>query len=63
MIETLTTANGNPIILPTPQGTRALAFSVETNFERMARRPGGPSRQQALRNARQAVRRFLAGRP
>jgi hypothetical protein len=48
-IELLRRANGHPIIFPYEN---ARVFPVETNFHRMARRPGGVSRQQALANAR-----------
>jgi len=40
----------------------AVVFSMETSFQRMARRPGGIPRQQALRNARTGVLRlFIRG--
>jgi len=44
-----------------PLSTRsAIVFSLETSFQRLARRPGGPPRQQALRNARTgALRLFI----
>jgi endonuclease III len=56
MIEQLTRANGNPIIVPARDGVRV--FPVETDFHRMARRPGGVSRQQALRNVQTEFERF-----
>jgi hypothetical protein len=38
----------------------AIVFSLETSFQRLARRPGGLPRQQALRNARTgALRLFI----
>jgi hypothetical protein len=40
---------------------RVIIFSVVTNFETMARRPGGLPRDQAVRNARIRVQR-LSGR-
>jgi hypothetical protein len=40
---------------------RAMIFQVVTNFETMARRPGGLPRDQALRNARIRVQQ-LSGR-
>jgi hypothetical protein len=40
---------------------RVVIFPVVTNFETMARRPGGLPRDQALRNARIRVQR-LTGR-
>ncbi len=55
-IELLTRANRNPIIVPAREGVRV--FPVETNFQRMARRPGGVSRQQALRNVRREFERL-----
>jgi hypothetical protein len=61
-IELLRPANGSPIVVPA--GHRVRVFPVETNFHRMARRPGGVSRPQALRNARteceRMARRILA---
>src|SRR6516225_4486321 len=51
MIELLTSANNNLIVVPAYRGVRALIFPVVTNFHKMARRPGGVPRQQALRNA------------
>jgi len=59
MIEALTIANAAPIIVPSRYGSQTVIFSVETNFQRMARRPGGISRQQALSNAQKALRRFF----
>jgi hypothetical protein len=41
--------------LPDSHGGRALIFLVDTNFQRMARRPGGIPRAQALRNAHTQV--------
>ena len=57
MIEMMRRANGNPIILPAYGNVRV--FPVETNFHRMARRPGGVSRQQALANARREFQRVF----
>jgi hypothetical protein len=59
MIEPLTFDNGDLIIVPVHRGARAVVFPVVTNFHRMARRPGGPSRREALRNARQELWRFV----
>jgi hypothetical protein len=41
MIELLTSANSNLIVVPAHHGVRALIFPVVTNFHMMARRPGG----------------------
>jgi hypothetical protein len=38
--------------------TRAIIFRVVTNFETMARRPGGVPRDQAVLNARIRVQRL-----
>jgi len=45
-----------------PLTTRsAIVFSLETSFQRLARRPGGLPRQQALLNARTgALRLFIS---
>jgi hypothetical protein len=51
MIERLTSENSNLIVVPARRGTGAVIFPVVTNFHRMASRPGGLSRQEALRNA------------
>jgi hypothetical protein len=59
MIELLTSANSNLIVVPAHRGVRALIFPVVTNFHKMARRPGGVSRQQALRNAQNELKRFV----
>jgi hypothetical protein len=61
MIEMMRRANGNPIILPAYGNVRV--FPVETNFHRMARRPGGVSRQQALRNVRTELERLARRAP
>jgi hypothetical protein len=37
----------------------ARVFPVETNFQKMARRPGGISRERALRNAKTEVLRLF----
>jgi hypothetical protein len=37
----------------------ARIFPVETNFQKMARRPGGISRERALRNAKTEVLRLF----
>lgn len=58
MIERLTSENSNLIVVPARLGARAVIFPVVTNFHRMASRPGGLSRQEALRNAQQELRRF-----
>jgi len=58
MIERLTSDNSNLIVVPARLGVRAVVFPVVTNFHRMARRPGGLSRQEALRNAQQELQRF-----
>jgi hypothetical protein len=55
MIGMLTPANAAPIMVPGRHSTRAIVFAVETNFQRMARRPGGLSRQQALMNAQREL--------
>ena len=39
MIELLTSANNNLIVVPAHRGVRALIFPVVTNFHKMARRP------------------------
>ena len=57
MIDLLIGAKGNPIIVSARDGVRV--FPVETNFHRMARRPGGVSRQQALRNVRAELERLV----
>jgi hypothetical protein len=59
MIELLTSADSNLIVVPAHRGARALIFPVVTNFHKMARRPGGVSRQQALRNAQRELERFV----
>jgi hypothetical protein len=59
MIELLTSDNNNLIVVPAHRGVRVLIFPVVTNFHKMARRPGGVSRQQALRNAQRELERFL----
>jgi hypothetical protein len=59
MIELLTCANSNLIVVPAHHGVRALILPVVTNFHMMARRPGGVSRQQALRNAQRELDRFV----
>jgi len=59
MIELLTSANNNLIVVPAHRGVRALIFPVVTNFHKMARRPGGVPRQQALRNAQRELQRFV----
>jgi hypothetical protein len=59
MIERLTSESGNPIVVPARLGAGAIVFPVVTNFHRMARRPGGLSRHEALRNAQQELRRFV----
>lgn len=60
MIERLTSDNSNLIVVPARRGAGALIFfPVVTNFHRMASRPGGLSRQEALRNAQQELRRFV----
>jgi hypothetical protein len=59
MIELRTSANSNLIVVPAHGGVRALIFPVVTNFHKMARRPGGVSRQQALRNAQNELKRFV----
>jgi hypothetical protein len=58
MIERLTSANSNLIVVPARRGAGALVFPVVTNFHRMASRPGGLTRQEALRNAQKELRRF-----
>jgi hypothetical protein len=58
MIERLTSDNSNLIVVPARLVVRAVVFPVVTNFHRMARRPGGLSRQEALRNAQQELQRF-----
>ena len=40
-------------------GNSAREFAVETNFQRMACRPGGIPRAQALRNAKKEVLRLF----
>jgi hypothetical protein len=40
----------------------ARIFSVETNFQKMARRPGGIQREQALMNAETELRRMFMER-
>jgi endonuclease III len=57
IIEPLTRADGDPIAIPAHVNARVLP--VETNFHRMARRPGGVSRQEALSNARKECQRVL----
>jgi hypothetical protein len=59
MIELPTSANSNFIVVPARHGVRTLIFPVVTNFHMMARRPGGVSRQQALRNAQRELDRFV----
>jgi hypothetical protein len=59
MIELLTSANSDLIVVPVHCRVRALIFPVMTNFHKMARRPGGVTRQQALRNAQKELERFV----
>jgi len=59
MIERLTSANSKLIVVPARRGAHAVIFPVVTNYHRMASRPGGLSRQEALRNAQQELRRFV----
>jgi hypothetical protein len=68
MIELPMSANSNLIVVPAHRGARVLIFPVVTNFHKMARRPGGVSRQQALMNAQKELERFVyrtmaTGRP
>ena len=68
MIELPMSANSNLIVVPAHCGARVLIFPVVTNFHKMACRPGGVSRQQALRNAQKELERFgsrttATGRP
>lgn len=60
MINALTIASADPIVVPCcySDRDRTVVFPVETNFQRMARRPGGLSRQQALHNAQRALQRI-----
>jgi hypothetical protein len=51
----------NPMNITPDRNARAFVFPVVTNFETMARRPGGPPREQAVLNARIRVQR-LSGR-
>jgi hypothetical protein len=55
--ELLRRADGNPIAVPAQVNARI--FPVETDFHRLARRPGGVSRQEALMNARRECQRVL----
>jgi hypothetical protein len=68
MVQLPTSANSKLIVAPVRRGMYALIFPVETNFHKMVRRPGGMSREQALRNAQRELRRFVhltmsAGQP
>jgi hypothetical protein len=42
-----------------PHSHRVFVFAVVTNFETMARRPGGLPRDKALLNARMRVQRLI----
>jgi hypothetical protein len=55
----MTSASSNLIVVPARRGAHAVIFPVVTNYHRMASRPGGLSRQEALRNAQQELRRFV----
>ncbi len=58
-IAALTTVNRAPIVVPSCYAARAIVFAVETNFQRMARRPGGLSRREALTNAQKELRQVM----
>jgi hypothetical protein len=58
MIQRLRSAYGNLIVAPR-RGAGAVIFPVVTNYHRMASRPGGLSRQEALRNAQKELQRFV----
>jgi hypothetical protein len=59
MIERVTCAYSNLIVVPARRGAGAVIFPVVTNYHLMASRPGGLSRQEALRNAQKELRRFV----
>jgi hypothetical protein len=61
MIEIVTIANADPIVMPRHYSAQAVIFPVETSFQRIARRPGGLSRQQALTNAQKELRSVFIG--
>jgi hypothetical protein len=48
--------------VPDNKSKDARIFSVETNFQKMARRPGGIQREQALMNAETELRRMFMQR-
>ncbi len=58
MIEMVTMDSTNPIVMPSDNSAHAFVFPLETTFQKMARRPGGVSRRQALMNAHKEVRRL-----
>jgi hypothetical protein len=59
MIERLKSAYSNLIVVPARRGAGAVIFPVVTNYHRMASRPGGLSRQEALRNAQKELQSFV----